>query len=326
MSWFQDTLRALARSIGLQLRETYTETTEQGMEHPEQVRLLASIVESGNLRAMRLAELEVMRLEAQHPDVVRAGVIPVGGAEAQPPRTVEPPEPPEPDRESEAEALEALEAEDAAQRERERDRELAAAERERVLRESREKAQAREAEQEAARKRARAARRERKRERNREVREPETAPVSSDEVDRWTDPDRLEKAVNTILRSQEDEDDTPRSSQGMGERPGPENRLERLGRSEVAETGQNALHAALQTTEGVEGWRREMEPGACQLCQWWWREGRIWPKAHPMPKHKGCECTPEIVVAEAGTILETEKTKRMARAAAKAAGYESEMK
>lgn len=79
----------------------------------------------------------------------------------------------------------------------------------------------------------------------------------------------------------------------------PEMRLERLARSEPLEASQRATHEAIQRQPGVTGWVRQMEPDACQLCRFIWREGRIWPKAHPFQvMHPGCNCQPRIVVAQ----------------------------
>lgn len=213
MSTFQLELHEQGRATGLRTREVAEVGQRSGLSWPDLLHLTADTVLTGNLRAMRLAELELMRTDAIHP-VVRSSVI--------------------------------------------------------------------------------------------------TGAAGLAETLRWTDAVRLESAVATILG------DRSPSTQGS--------RLERLGRAEVVETGQAAFHDALQTSEGVEGWVRDMEPGACQLCEWWSREGRIWPKAHPMPKHKGCECTPRAVPVGPGVILETEYTKRLARAEAKAQGHESEWK
>lgn len=88
-------------------------------------------------------------------------------------------------------------------------------------------------------------------------------------------------------------------------------RLERLARSEVFETAQQATHDAMQKQPLVEGWVRHMDADPCQLCRWWWRDGRIWPKAHPMPRHKGCNCQPKVVLAQ--DIQSTVFTRRLER-------------
>lgn len=69
-------------------------------------------------------------------------------------------------------------------------------------------------------------------------------------------------------------------------------RLARLARAEYGEAGQRGYQKALQADTRIRGWTRGLEPDACQLCRWWWREGRVWPKGHAMPTHPGCMCTP----------------------------------
>lgn len=48
----------------------------------------------------------------------------------------------------------------------------------------------------------------------------------------------------------------------------------------------------------VEGWVRQMDADPCQLCRWWWREGRVWPKDYRIPRHKGCGCIQRPVLVE----------------------------
>ncbi len=94
------------------------------------------------------------------------------------------------------------------------------------------------------------------------------------------DPDRLDQAAHTILASPN------------GLSPG---RWERLARAEPIRAAADAYSAAIGRSRAVTGWRRGLSPAACQLCRWWWREGRIWPADHPMPRHTGCTCTPEPI-------------------------------
>lgn len=67
-------------------------------------------------------------------------------------------------------------------------------------------------------------------------------------------------------------------------------RLERLARGAVARAGQDGRETALRQSPLVTGWTRGLDSTACQLCVWWWREGRVWPKSHHMPRHPGCTC------------------------------------
>lgn len=75
-------------------------------------------------------------------------------------------------------------------------------------------------------------------------------------------------------------------------------RIARLGRSEPLTAAQQARGDALAKSTSVEGWTRSVSGSGCQLCTWWRRDGRVWPKDHPMPTHKGCSCTQTPVVTE----------------------------
>lgn len=139
--------------------------------------------------------------------------------------------------------------------------------------------------------------------------------------------ERLVKAATTVLRDVENSlhldtsDDASNSRQNVesaaqateSEIPAnsPEMRLERLARSEVFEAAQQATHNAMQQQPLVEGWVRHMDADPCQLCRWWWREGRVWPKAHPFQSHKGCNCQPKVVLRQ--EIQSTVFTRRLER-------------
>lgn len=66
-------------------------------------------------------------------------------------------------------------------------------------------------------------------------------------------------------------------------------RVLRLAESEPVQAAQQAMGAAIRSN-GAEGWRRGLNEGACQLCEWWERDGEIWPADHDMPTHNGCMC------------------------------------
>lgn len=133
--------------------------------------------------------------------------------------------------------------------------------------------------------------------------------------------ERLAKAVNTVLSDaasysrpntvapdQVSETGDPANSPDAN---APDMRLERLARGEVFDTSQQATHDAMQQQPLVEGWVRQFDADPCQLCVWWSRGGRVWPKAHPFQRHTGCNCQPRIVVAE--HIQSTEYTRRLER-------------
>ncbi|PQZ85595.1 hypothetical protein CQ018_19650 [Arthrobacter sp. MYb227] len=77
--------------------------------------------------------------------------------------------------------------------------------------------------------------------------------------------------------------------------PDPEGRIGRMARNLTYAAGADAYSEGVKRSPLVEGWERNLEPDACQMCVWWWRDGRAWPKDHVMPSHKGCTCTPKPV-------------------------------
>ncbi|MBA2785699.1 hypothetical protein H1J40_19255 [Mycobacterium canettii] len=147
-----------------------------------------------------------------------------------------------------------------------------------------------------------------------------TLPAPSTGIAPADDYDRLLRAAHTILDGLIGMLKPPAAGgQPRGRELAPDSdpvevagmRLERLARSEPLETGQNAAVAAMIEQPLVEGWTRQMDDDPCQLCQWWWRNGRIWPKAHPFQHHKGCNCAPKIVLAK--SIQSTQYTRQLER-------------
>lgn len=106
-----------------------------------------------------------------------------------------------------------------------------------------------------------------------------------------TDPDRLTGAARKILddldRQTATDPDAALSTAQM--------RFLRLAEAEVHQAVAQAYDAAVKESSYVTGWRRGLEPDACELCTWWWREGRVWPADHPFPRHTGCDCSQLIV-------------------------------
>lgn len=103
------------------------------------------------------------------------------------------------------------------------------------------------------------------------------------DVSHHTDPARLRDAVETVLRG----DPSQRAS-----------RLQVMAQAETSEAGAWAMGEALRGDARVVGWTRVLDGKACQLCRWWWRDGRVWPKNHRMPRHKGCRCGQQPVTRE----------------------------
>ncbi|WP_417365046.1 hypothetical protein [Glutamicibacter arilaitensis] len=86
-------------------------------------------------------------------------------------------------------------------------------------------------------------------------------------------------------------------------------RIGRLARSEPLGAAVRASDRAMAAQPLVEGWVRKLDPDPCQLCRWWWRDGQVWPKNHPMPHHKGCQCIKEPVFTEQAPRTRTRKYK-----------------
>lgn len=95
-------------------------------------------------------------------------------------------------------------------------------------------------------------------------------------TDHALDDDRLRKATSTMLA-------LPDASTA---------RWERLARAEGQEAAARAYSAGIRESRHVTGWTRGLSANACQLCQWWSRDGKVWPEDHEMPTHKGCTCNP----------------------------------
>lgn len=91
------------------------------------------------------------------------------------------------------------------------------------------------------------------------------------------DPARLTKAARTLLGL---------SGASLA-------RWERLARSEPLEAAARSYSEGIRRSRHVTGWTRNLSANACQLCQWWSRDGRVWPADHVMPTHKGCTCSPQ---------------------------------
>lgn len=82
-------------------------------------------------------------------------------------------------------------------------------------------------------------------------------------------------------------------------------RLSRLARDEPIAAAVSAYSTALADSEVVTGWRRGLDSNPCQLCVWWWREGRVFRDDFTMPRHTGCTCTQQPVLAEQTTNYQT---------------------
>ena len=101
------------------------------------------------------------------------------------------------------------------------------------------------------------------------------------------DTDTDDERVDTDTDDEQVDDDTDQESDPADDES--ISRLTRLARAEPLETAQLATHEAMQQQPLVEGWVRQFDANPCQLCVWWWREGRIWPKEHPFQTPQGLQ-------------------------------------
>lgn len=121
-------------------------------------------------------------------------------------------------------------------------------------------------------------------------------------ADHYADRARLRAGLVTITAPLEVEPITARLEViRTGGRPDPEldaihSRLRRIGNAEPLEATQRGYSAALVESDDVNGWVRNVEPDACDLCEWWYFDGRVWPASSTMPTHKGCVCSQIPVV------------------------------
>lgn len=90
-------------------------------------------------------------------------------------------------------------------------------------------------------------------------------------------------------------------------------RLERLGYVLPIESAQGGYESTLQGDSAVEGWQRGLNDDACQLCQWWSWDGRIWPKVQPFQKHIGCKCQQIPKIAHEDEIPSTVYERKLKR-------------
>lgn len=81
-------------------------------------------------------------------------------------------------------------------------------------------------------------------------------------------------------------------------------RLARLARNEPVDAATTELSNRMADSR-VSGWRRKLEPDACELCRWWSREGRVFQTSHKMPRHTGCTCHQQPVFNERTSNFQT---------------------
>lgn len=113
---------------------------------------------------------------------------------------------------------------------------------------------------------------------------------------------RLAKGVGTIL---------------AGHTADVPTRLERMALNEPVQAATDGARHAMLADRRVTGWTRGLEGDGCELCRWWWRNGRVWQPDHPMPRHTGCVCHPVPAVS---VTTDNAQTTKQAWEAARRAG------
>jgi hypothetical protein len=119
------------------------------------------------------------------------------------------------------------------------------------------------------------------------------------------EPERLTRGAQTIL------DDLDRTEDRDAALSTAQMRYARLVEAEIHKAVADAYAAAVVESTVVTGYRRGLEPDACELCTWWWREGRVWPADHPMPRHTGCDCS-QLITTDQATPLHSPNRRRTA--------------
>lgn len=67
-------------------------------------------------------------------------------------------------------------------------------------------------------------------------------------------------------------------------------KLARIARSEPLHAGRAATQEAM-VTHGVDGWRRQVNGDACELCRWLVKDGKVFPADARFHVHSNCSCT-----------------------------------
>lgn len=67
--------------------------------------------------------------------------------------------------------------------------------------------------------------------------------------------------------------------------------LQRLADNEPKQAAADGTGDVIASSEHVDGWTRETEADACDLCKWWAAESHKFPPHARMARHTGCACT-----------------------------------
>lgn len=84
----------------------------------------------------------------------------------------------------------------------------------------------------------------------------------------------------------------------LADTPDPRARVLRLARGRVTGTSGRYYDAGMAGRPEIRGYRRGLSATACELCQWLYRGGYVYPSGRPMHRHPGCTCVPVPVLTE----------------------------
>lgn len=128
----------------------------------------------------------------------------------------------------------------------------------------------------------------------------DTTPTLDKVIERHSEPNTRPNKISDALQKVID-----------GEPAQLEQRLARLGYVLPIDETHAGYADALREDDLATGWTRLVDSTGCELCEWWAREGRVWPKRHPMPRHNGCKCQQVPEYAQAASS--TEYTRKLER-------------
>ncbi|WP_432789319.1 hypothetical protein QYM46_13400 [Brevibacterium sp. K11IcPPYGO002] len=123
------------------------------------------------------------------------------------------------------------------------------------------------------------------------------APVAVSPAMPPADLKRLEGAVVTILGSDQDT----------------RMQIVRLATGETLDAAHQAYGESMEKLPMVKGWTRGVDSQACELCQWWGRDGRVFRPDHVMPRHKGCVCHPVPTITRTSNYQNEKQAANAAR-------------
>lgn len=68
-------------------------------------------------------------------------------------------------------------------------------------------------------------------------------------------------------------------------------KLQRLAAAQPTESAQYQMSQSMRNSRNVAGYVRVLESDACELCEWLYRDGYVYPPQRPLTTHPGCVCT-----------------------------------